>query len=830
MKMKNRIAGMMLLLWGVSAGAAPVNLVLNGDFSAENRNFPPYWMMLCDGGSRTDYFRSGGPDGKGFMRLTGTEFPARIQQNNLKLLKGGKYRLGAWIRTQNVCDKSSGIRVGSGTYPEQKKNTLSGFPCNQKEWRYYEKVITLPETEQPFYPYYSVDIVAEKGGVMDVAGVRLFPDSEKEAALSLNQRENMAQCLVPLGNLYYLNCGDASLEFSWTGKIPEGAAENLECVFSFDADGKSCTVPFSAERFRADFGRLPAKEQTMTVTVRRKNGGEVFYSEKYPVRAIPYPEPMQDARELNNMVTELFSGAVNPGESVRIANSRYGFLLFKVEVEAGKPYRLLLNGEKIADEKSLAGGPVRALEPGYYTLSMEQNGGILTVRSIPDVMTFALWTPRMPGNGSYDWAFAKKYLLPGLTTFNIAGLTEEQFAELQFAGRQLLDAYGIQNWNNPNDPEDDLKRMREDKVFLKPANHGVAMDESECWYPVMLDPYAYALKHFENPLDKLLVTYQTGPVTPAYMQVISAAANVSKGRGWLAFEVYPRGQKSLQDMKNMLDMTALQWTIFRDTAPGLFDKAGVAWGNFSCPPNISLAHYPGLDYKYILDMKMNSLANNPAYRGLARTVFWGTYAADEEIARWSFRLMRHYAFEGRRDMLSDHYGFSFESGHVKNPDFEAGLTHWRVTGDVVADSFPGYGKNSMKLHGSKGAGDRFALFHRTDNSSGTLSQTVTGLKPGKVYRLYFHTADEDDVVSNRQQKGAVPLTGELKGAEILSRVHYKADNTRSDAAYVNIHKVIFRALSDTAELEFSDRTAEPGRRLILNYVSLHPYYEPEDFQ
>lgn len=814
----------------MSVSAAAGNLVLNSDLAAENKAYPPYWMLMINGGARMDYHRAGGPDGRGFIRLSATDVAsARIQQNNLKLVKGEKYRLGAWIRTRNLQNKKSGIRVGIGPFPESGANSLDGFPANQPEWRYYEKELVLPVEEKKFYPFYVVDVVAENGGELDVTGITLSPVSELAKRNSLSQMDNMEPHLVPLGNLSYLDSAGAELDFSWTGTLP-GGPESMETEFYFSKDKKSVKIPFQAEKHTVNFGKLSQTRQDMRIRILNRNSGRVLFEETYPVRAVTIPKPGKNVKKLNNLVTELFSGRIAAGKSVRFANTGYRFIFFKVKTLEDKPFELLLNGKKIADSTSLNSETIRDLEPGVYDVTVKGDACDLIIRTIPDVLTFALWTPRMPGNGNYNWEFAKKYIFPGLTTMNVAGFTAEQFKQFDFWGRKFLENYGVQNWSNPNIAEDNLVRMQKDKVFRNPLNHGTTMDESEFWYPVMLDPYAYALKKFANPYKKLIVTYQTGPLVPSYMNILSAAANASDGKAYLAFEYYSRGQRDLQEMRNMLDMVSLHWQIYRDLAPGLFGRAGVAWGNFSCPPNISLAHYPDIDYKYVLDMQMHHLANAPVFDGLSKVGFWGTYAADEEIVRWSFKLMRHYAFEGNKEMLSDRYGFTLKPGHLKNPGFTSGLNGWSVRGNVIPESFPGYGKNSLKFHGSNGAGDEFALFTRTADSHGELSQKLTGLKKGRRYLMYFYVGNYDDIINRVQKPGALPLTWKLDGAKVVEKVHYIGNNTKSTDAYVNIHKVIFEALSPEAEVSFSNAAAAPGSRLALNYICVRPYFEAEDLK
>ena len=823
---------MTLAATALTATAAAKELIINGSFEAKNRSFPNGWMPLTRSGAQVQYFRDGGPGNKPFVRLTARKVPVLLHQTNLKLVKGEKYILGAWFRTKNAVNRMSGIRVASSSNKMERygEHLLVGLPANLSQWRYYERELTLPAEEKPLYPYYDVELILDEGGgELDVAGITLKGATEKARLNSKNQMENVVPCLVPLNILYYIPEAEPAVEFRWVGPFAGGDAQDVQCEFFFSKDKKTVKAPFSFDRFKVNFGKLtPQKVQDMRIRIVSKNSGKIYYEETYPIRVMPIPRLDKNARKLNNIVTEVFNADVKDGETVKVANNRYGFVLFHFDANGKKTFNVTMNGKKLFDHTFPQSEVIQAIDPGIYSLKISGADGRLQVRLIPDVMTFALMTPRMPGNGRYNWEFAKKYFIPGLTTFNVAGFSKEQFAELNKLGRKYLENYGIQNWSNPNVPEDNLARMQKSKAFRNPMSHGTTMDESECFYPVMLDPYAYALKKFKNPYDKLIVTYQTGPVTDALLNAISAAANASRGKAWLAFELYPRGEKDLQDVKAMLNNAAQEWNIFRDCAPGLFSKAGVCWGNFSCPPNISLAHYPDIDYKVILDMKMHAVANDPAFDGVGKVGFWGTYAADEEIARWSFRLMRHYAFEGKKEPLSKKYGYTLKPGHIKNPDFTQGLDAWKVEGNVVKEYYPGYGKNSINFHGSTGAGDDFALFTKEPGKTAKLSQKAIKLQKGKKYLLYFYVGNYDDVICNRQKIGALPLKVSLENAKILEKTHYIGNATKGKYAYVNIHKIIFTPEDDEMNIVFSNQDAPDGSMLMLNYICLRPYFDKEE--
>ena len=828
--MKNLLLSAALFSAAVAA-AAGGNLIVNGEFRLDGAHFPPYWMPFKTyAGGRILHFAEGGPKNGPFVRLTltGDSGSMQLHQTNLQLVKGERYRIAAWVRTRGVEGKRSGVCVGPGSFPAKAEVGIFALPANQPEWRRYEREIVMPATEA-LYPYYCFALVLDGAGELDVADVSLEALTEKGRHGSRSQMEAMEPHLVPVSELHAIDSAKPVIEFFWVGRFP-GDPAAADCLISFNGRREAKRVPFSLGRFAADLsGVIPEGASMMQVKIVSRASGAVLAEELYPVRSLPIPQPAE-ARKLNNLVTEICRREVAVGEKVTVANPRYGFLFFRFAPEkAGEAFRITLDGKPLFDETIPLGETVRSLEPGVYTL-VSSCRGTLTVRLIPDVITFALMTPRAPGNGIYDLKFAEKYMIPGLTTINIGAVRAPEYARLKALGRQFLENYGVQNWSNPNVAEDDLARMVKDRVFRNPDNDGTTMDEAECWYPVMLDPYAWALRNFENPNDKLIVTYITGPVSRAFVNVLSAAANTSKGRGCMVFEEYLRDPGDLEKAKNIIAALCTYQRIFKDVAPGLYGKAGIMVGNFSAHPNISLAHSPATDYKVYLDMQYHAIANDPSFEGLRQVGYWGTYAADEETVRWCFALTRHYAFEGKREMLSEKYGFRYLPGHLRNGDFTEGLKHWQSSGDVAVDRIPGFGKKNLNLHGSFGAGDVFALFTRGAKDGSTLEQEATGLTKGKLYTLHFYSADLDDVLCDRRRAKRVPIDVELAGAEIVKDFPYTGNNSKINAAWPNTRKIIFRAQGDKVKIVFSDGKAKPGTRSMLNYVALRPYFEPSELK
>ena len=264
---------------------------------------------------------------------------------------------------------------------------------------------------------------------------------------------------------------------------------------------------------------------------------------------------------------------------------------------------------------------------------------------------------------------------------------------------------------------------------------------------------------------------------------------------------------------------------------------GIILGNFNQIPIISLEHNPAVDFKYYLDMQVNLLANSPDFADLATTGYWGTYYGDEELVRWSFLLMRHYAVEGRKDMLSARYGFTYNPGCLTNGDFAAGLTGWTpapaAAGAIRTDTLAGYGKNSQGRWGGGAAGDTVCVLTRQNGQPNRISQTARGLTVGKAYCLQFVTADRKDVLGKKYNPRRYGLDAELEGAELLPDKSFVHVDRRSGGRYahndnvakINLHRIIFRAKAPTLRLAFTDAAATPGEELLLNFVQLKPYLE-----
>ncbi|MBO4513139.1 MAG: hypothetical protein J5746_10250 [Victivallales bacterium] len=826
MKRKSIIAAAILLT--SLTGMAGNNLIMNGTMQSKNGDFPPFWTYVNSSGGKYVYHRDGGPEGMPYVTLAGRGDKLSLKQVNLTLVRGEKYLLSAYFRTRGVKNKETGIIVGTGPWAKSdKKNCIYGLPENMTEWRRIEKTITLsPEPEKENYKFYTVDVTLDAGGgEMDVTDIRLEAISEKAKETSLSVMETYEPHLVPVCPLFELDQAKPSIEFSWVGKFPGNPDETI-VELSFDANGKKKQVPFQFGRFTVNLqGVIPKGESRMTVKLLDKSG-KVLQEESFNVRSIVIPV-VKNAKRLNNLTVEICNKAMKAGETFTTANPRFGFLLFRFRPATSEKFNVTLDGEALFDQSFPRCEVIRQLEAGTYTVKADVPG-TLTVRLIPDIINFGGPSHAYaPGNGYYNWSFQKKYVTGGMTTFTAGGFSDTQYAEMKKLGLMFLEDVGILNMKEGNTREATLRTLEKSKIPGK-RNDGMTLDEAECFYPPLLDPLAYALKTFKNPTGKTIMTYMTGPITPATLNFLSASANASGVKGFMSVEYYIRSQRDEEGTRNTIDQLKQHQLIFKEAAPRLYSKAGVMLGNFCLYPRISLAHFPFQDYKVFLDMQMNALANDPAFDGVGKIGFWGTYACDEEMVRWSFALMRHYVFEGKKNMLSEQYGYKLMLDYLKNTDFTSGLDGWKATGDIKTDSFPGYGGNSLGLWSSNSGkvGDDFAVFTRHEGKANVLEQTAKGLVKGRKYCLFFHTGDLDDIICGRPEPKRVPITVSLSNAEILKKTHFCPPSRGKTYAASNTEKIIFTATGSEVKLTFTDTKAAPGRACVLNYVALRPYFEP----
>ena len=285
----------------------------------------------------------------------------------------------------------------------------------------------------------------------------------------------------------------------------------------------------------------------------------------------------------------------------------------------------------------------------------------------------------------------------------------------------------------------------------------------------------------------------------------------------------------------------------RRAMPGAEATASIVIGYLSGFPE-SLDLYPDADFRVHLEMMFRMMATQAEFFGLYGVQTYHNDYADEEIVRWTGRLMRHYCIEGRTDWLtSDPYRLA----HIANPGFTEGLKAWTVSmaedGSVRSDRLPGF----VEFRGnisyesdivSAGIGETLAVMKRSAKAPNAISQTVKDLTPGALYSLRFFAADYGDIRNALSEEKKLAVSVEIENTDLLpekSFVHV-GKSTRSYAVgfpdgakpgWLNYCRLVFRAKGNEGKLTISDWAAphEPagpvGQEILFSFIKIQPCIE-----
>lgn len=836
-----------LLLVSASVVGAAIkpgeNLLINGAFEGEQLSFPMFWAA---GGDHTAFNPTGGPGNTGAVVFSNPKglkgARSTCRQHDLQLVAGETYKMSAYIKTAGFKSGHYGVIVHDNGWHNE--FGLKSFPENTNGWQSLEQTFVVQESKNNVYgiALFAIDYVGE----IQFAQVKLEAISPGALAGSSPSRFMLEQSrprLVagePLLNAIPL--ANPKITFRFFGKT-ERALTEYDWVGVIDGN----TVrkrPLAPELNTLDLSGLTAGDHRLDLAiVERATQNEVF-SITHTITLTDLPKVNVSAhRPLNNLVVEVLAKplqATGASQRFEFTTGRDGWVFIKVETPAEEPALNVRLGARdtVMTAATARREAFRELPAGKHTLVVRgaAAGGKVVVRSIAEVFNYpACANSQVPQNGKYDWDFHVAHVFPAVTTLNGGNIPEKHRAEVRRLGLKWLASVGT---TNPKDAADLVARISQSPGMTAPYYDGLTADEQFFSTPALI-AYTEALRLLENPENRLIYTWIVGkPGIPGvHNDFISASLNASRGRGRLLFEIYCHSRPSEQDAVSYLNDRLLDTMVrLADYSPNAAAGTGLILGNFNQIPIISLDVNPEVDYKYYLDMQLHLIATHPLLKGLALTGYWGSYYDDEELYRWSMRLLRHYCVEGHTEMLSKAYGYRYSPGHLSNCDFVDGLKGWTAEpADALrTDSFAGYGRGSQGRWGAGGGtGDTFCLFKRGAERPGTLTQTATGLTPGKVYTLQFVTADYKDMVARK----VLPRQHRLKavlgaGAQIIPEKSYVFVDERNSGSKkddglvrINLHHVRFRATAPSFTVTFTDAEAAPGTETALNYIMLKPYFE-----
>ncbi len=810
----------------VCAGVCPAavepdeNIVLNGALEADQAALPPFWNVKPQ--ERISWKPSGGPDGRPYVSISSDErdpAEATFRQYGLRLVEGGKYRISAYVRTKALTTGYGGVSVvNHGWYKSASAGKLP--PDTAGKWVKLEHDFTCFASKDGTYSL--VAFLTKFKGTFDVADIRLV--ALDEAALKKTERSPIFAIqskprLIPFSPILgKIPLYDPTVEFRFFGYLPKGTTENdFEAVLEVEGASGAARAPLALKdgiRLAVPGAVAPA-QGVFAVSIERKSTGERVFTERHRYALRDVPRELKKGRRLNNLTSELVSARRACAETETFPFDVYRDSWLFIASPRGSTVRL--DGREVVSPDTPRGETFRLTRAGRHEIAVSGPAGDVVVRMIADIFNYC------PGansfvqeNRPYDWA------LPGFHARGYRWLAN-------------LGTVGVS-------AEELVKRLNGAAGMTKDGYSGVTCDEQFLHNPGSIVDYTGGLKAYELSAlpTRAIFTWIVGKPFNRVVDedFFATSVNASLGEGKVLFEAYCRTKETEEEARNYLE-NYVKDTLVRycKTYPLALGSTCIAFGNFNQLPILSLAHHPEVDFKYYLDLQVNMAANDPAFDGLGSIGYWGSYYADEELHRWSFALMRHYVVEGRKDMLSGKYGFTYRPDHILNGDFRGSLEPWATNGAVRADSFAGFAKASQnRWGGNGGVGDTFAVLSRGKDSFATVSQKAKGLVPGRKYRLRYSTFDVKDVKAKRlaPRKFAISASAGTGAAvdEALTWTHvdkrvkgrYAANN---GCARVNFGQIVFTATAPETVITFSNEQAAEGEELGLNYVSLLAYY-PRD--
>ena len=563
-----------------------------------------------------------------------------------------------------------------------------------------------------------------------------------------------------------------------------------------------------------------------------------------------FPRGPAGARQLNNLVTELLNveGPGAAGKEQAFVNPRTGWIFISNNGSAearitgkalDKPMVIPLS-----DKHGDAHEAMRYLPAGPYRVTTPKAKRLI-VRSIPHLI-YAYYNsnPRVTEFGKFEGAFQEKHVFKNINTF----CRDNDAAAAAWAarGKRWLGHVSFVRW--PKEKQNSADAIYEHLLtkepgFVKPQYAGMVANEFGSSHPkcaawakavdrILSDPrfkdkgfYPYAGNLSDGPEGRQLVNV------------------LLKHRGAVLCERYLKEQRTELDAWRYMQKRLVEpASAYRENCPGSVPHLVYVVGIFSGPPE-TLDTFPHVSHKTYLDMQFNTVANDPAFDGMGGIMSYESSYCDEETVRWTMRLFRHYAIEGKSTMLThDPYILT----HLRNGDFEKQGKGWSLApataGSIRFATSPGFGWMQGRYPRTT-EGDTVLVTVRQKNRPNVFSQEIKNLEPGRLYSLRMFSGDFKDMLKKQTHAITIKLDNvTLLPEKCFTHVfqHHRAHwappyNGTDKKAWMNYHWRLFKAEGKTARVTICDWASErepggpTGQELMYNFVQVQPYFpdEPE---
>lgn len=587
-----------------------------------------------------------------------------------------------------------------------------------------------------------------------------------------------------------------------------------------------------------------------------------------------------NARILNNLVAELLSvqsPQVEKSKSYRFTNPRKGWVWVSSTARLQGSDRIIVSIDSATDkdtvivydrEKQPTLEAMRYLPAGPYNLSVRCEGAsrpaALVVRAIPELIYNELGynadVPHLKSQGPYDWQFLEKAKILENTNVILERTSRpenvQHLNDWRGQGKKVLSYYNI-TWIFNKYPqgtvtaENVFTEWTTARGFSSEGYHGIMLDELTGYqYPDAYPAFTEAVtKMSRDPAFKGRVFYPYGALMyPTQNSRNFLKAIIDGGYAW-AEHGYISEEPTEDEAKHSINDQRKR-TLLRCQAlfPNCAQSMIATLGFLSGAPETGDVN-PGVNFKVLMDMQMNLIANDPAFFGLCGISWYHSAYADEEVMRWSAKLYRHYCIEGKKEPLTTD---PYRLPHLKNGDFAEGTAGWTVLpaveGSIFMRNTEGYSNLQGRYPQTK-QGDTFLATRRSANQPNRFSQQVNELIPGQLYSLKMYIADYGDLINKRgyskeEAAGKVYQANiTIQGGQVLPEKSFRETfgsglcgheglgYDRVKNLPITYVRYVFRAKGKTANLLISDWASEQerggpaGQELAFNFVQIQPYLE-----
>jgi len=587
-------------------------------------------------------------------------------------------------------------------------------------------------------------------------------------------------------------------------------------------------------------------------------------------------------KKLNNLVSELLevSSVRKSSKPFTFRRASDGWILVSSTSSGKGTFRVVLDNESRADAVIVhgAGDPklaeaMRYVTKGQHQIKVECQGSVridkLVVKAIPELIHCGLgFDPAIKSYGLYDLNFLKRDVLPNVTTLIVPQsikLSTSEIDDWRGQGKRFVAEAGI---NSECKTADDHFKYWSGFYERVPFLDGIIINEFIVNNPssrpgTAISPerqkrmdqeqqrhevYAQALKQLRadaRAKDKMIYAYVGGSGKKLNQEMIGTnlIRTIIDCDYRVALERYIREMSSEKGSKDALQIFIDGIADWEAKEPGVKKQMVIAFGLFSMPPG-GINKQPNVDYHVWMDQQMNIVANHPVMAGMGGLEWWTSSLADEETVRFVGKLYRHYALEGKTNMLTRDPLFLT---HVQNADFENGFEGWTLhpaeTGSIEVKRFPRYGRIEGRFMGlgrppdPEHIGDTFLWMKRSKKGPNTFSQTIKDLQPGRLYSMKMFSCDYNDLENPKAKKmeEAAKFIGQvvIEGVDIDTKRSfnemYASTPEPRIPVWITYHWKVFRAKAATAKLMVSDWPSEPGgsfgQEQAFNFLEIEPYHE-----